>query len=508
MFLSRALSRAARAIRGHPRVAIAASVVMLLAAAGQGWRLMRAASLDRVGLSPIGAGQERAGGMEPLARPVSVVTFADGCMTSRCHASMSEPAVVHAPVSASACQSCHEPDAGNHTFPVRGAKGEMCTSCHETAQHRTFQHRAMSEEGCLACHNPHGTGSPNLLAGATLEKTCMKCHPRAEGSSVHAPYAGGRCDACHDPHGAENASLLPEGEGDESCAACHAATVRAVRAGPHGGGGASGGLAVETRASGLLRKHSCMACHRPHAGEYKGLLSEQPRVLCTSCHADVGGEVSGASVSHDAVLKGEQCVTCHDPHGSGLEHTLRDTQPRICLSCHNKPVKAADGRQVPDMSGVLLNAPVVHGAVREGECSACHHVHGGTNARMLGQLDPGLLTGGRDEGSFTMCFACHDPNLGRADAITRFRDGDTNLHASHLKPGGKARGCASCHAVHSGDLPRLIARSVNFEGSGWMMPLEFELTPEGGACASSCHELLAYSRRPGGVRRVKNEGAP
>ncbi|GMV27551.1 MAG: hypothetical protein AMXMBFR58_35820 [Phycisphaerae bacterium] len=517
MFPSTTISRARTLLKARPRAAAAA--MLLIAAVGTlaGFAVARGGDGEprlAVDLEPrvpesvmLSSGQPAP--PPPLPKPTTVVTFEQGCASARCHSTINEQLVVHIPASQMACQTCHLPDAGGHTFPLRGEKTALCTSCHTIASHRPYHHDTMTEDGCVSCHNPHGSSTPGLLRAATLQETCAACHPNAEGSSSHPPYATGRCDVCHDPHGGDNRPMLLTGEGQQACVSCHAAAVGAVNKGPHTGiPRPEKPHATPATGAELLRSKSCIACHPPHAGSHDGLLAKSTRELCAGCHATIGSVVSSARFTHDAVLKGHQCVTCHDPHGSGQEHSLRDAQPKLCLTCHDKPQKAHDGRQIQPMTSIA-DAKVVHGAIREGDCSSCHSVHGSENARLLGQLDPSLLADPHAAANYTLCFSCHDSSLARPGPTTMFRDGDTNLHELHLRPGEKsARGCASCHAVHASDLPRLIARSVNFEGSGWSMPMGFEVTPDGGRCDSACHEPLSYSRRPGGIRALKKEGAP
>ncbi len=93
-----------------------------------------------------------------------------------------------------------------------------------------------------------------------------------------------------------------------------------------------------------------------------------------------------------------------------------------------------------------------------------------------------------------------------APNATLFRDGAKNLHATHLQSAERSGGCSDCHSVHAGELPRLIVETVHYQGSEWATPMGFVLTDDGGGCAPGCHEPLAYSRMPGGVR-AKNAGA-
>ena len=182
---------------------------------------------------------------------------------------------------------------------------------------------------------------------------------------------------------------------------------------------------------------------------------------------------------------------------------LRADQPTLCLRCHAKPVVAADGRTIGAMGGGLAAAAMTHGPVAMGQCSQCHSVHGANHARLLKDVAGETLSEGVDARNYALCFSCHDKGLLAAltAAATQFRDGDTNLHRSHLAAGaGRSHGCAACHNAHGADGPKLIAQAVPYQGSTWLMPMGFEITPDGGSCSPGCHEAISYSRRPGGVK--------
>ncbi len=485
---SRAITRAVSAVRARPRVAVAALVGLLVAGAALGW-------FARC------AGRDAPPDVQPIARPVAgpperptrVVTFAEGCTTSGCHTDVTVAAAVHAPVAQSACDTCHAPDAGGHTYPLLRPKASLCSTCHDTGGHDQFQHKSLSDQACLACHDPHKGTTRALLAASTIRETCARCHPATEGHSQHTPYADGRCGECHDPHSADNRHLLLGGQGAALCNRCHTEVVHAVETSPHAHRTLEGG---------------CSACHAPHASDRPDLLHTQPRELCITCHADVAKAVSTAVVTHDPVLKDDQCVTCHDPHASDNPRMLRASQRQVCLSCHDKEIIATNGRKVAALAPSLATSPVVHGAITHGDCSACHSVHGGEHERLLRQINPGVLTGAYDAGNYALCFACHDKSVAETGTGTLFRDGGRNLHEVHLRAGEKSRGCASCHAVHSSDLPRLIATTVKYEGSEWAMPMKFVITPAGGSCAPGCHEPMAYSRESGGTNTPHNGGGP
>jgi predicted CXXCH cytochrome family protein len=439
----------------------------------------------------------------PAPRPDHVVEFSDGCVTAECHASMSgtysvpRTRTIHEPVAQHACEECHALDAGGHTYPLLRTGEALCSHCHQTGGLGPSQHKAIADEGCTACHDPHTSSGRFLLIADTVEQTCARCHPASGGDHRHWPYAMGQCDVCHEPHGAgppSDARALLRGWGvgtaraggaeggvDGHCRLCHAETVDAM----------AGSLYSHRDAEG-----SCLACHSAHAASWKGLQRSEPRLGCIGCHDDIALAIDGARVSHDAVLIGDQCASCHEPHASANAMMLRDDHAPVCMNCHSEQVATLDGRHIAAMAATLAASPLVHGPVAAGNCAACHSVHGGQHARLLKEIYPTVLVGGFDTRNYALCFSCHDQNLALVDTAeaTRFRDGDVNLHRVHLQAGDRSRSCAACHAVHSSNRPRLIADTVAYDGSPWMMPMGFVLTPDGGGCSPGCHEPLDYSR--------------
>lgn len=479
----KALAKAATLFRTKRRKAVVGiALLLLLATTAVAWRSLRPARRHAPPAAILPADNS------PAPRPTRVITFAEGCMTARCHTAVADAPVVHAPITAHACDTCHAPDAGSHKYPLARAKEKLCITCHDVGSSHLVQHKAMSEaDSCLLCHDPHASNTRALLA-RTPAKTdinaCDKCHPRDQGSVSHRAYAENRCEICHAPHGGDNPGLLLASSVANNCRVCHAATVRDVETKSH---------------SHRDLKGSCVACHSPHAAPFKGLLAAPPRESCVTCHADVGAAVDGATVSHDPVLKDEQCIRCHDPHGTNQPGMLRTSQADTCLSCHDKPLKSTEGRAIPSMAS-LADQPVIHGSAIHGQCSACHSVHGGNHAKLLREVNNTIPLGPYDARNYALCFSCHDSHLADSPARTQFRDDTRNLHQVHLRNGDKSRSCAACHAVHAGDQPRLIAKFANFEGSNWAMPIGFTLLPDGGRCGPGCHEPLSYSRKPGGIK--------
>lgn len=430
----------------------------------------------------------------PAPRPAEVVKFEQGCATAECHAAMRPGKARHPAVASAACGQCHEPDAGGHVYPFRGDGTSACTSCHVSKPHGRFDHGAMTDTGCTGCHSVHKDEARYLLAAGTIGATCATCHPIQRGAHDHVPYATGRCDLCHDPHGSNAPALLSGSGGPDHCRRCHAATVELTHTAPH---------------SHARVAEGCVACHAPHSAPADHLLRAEPRAMCVRCHEEVGREVAGATISHDAVLKGDQCGSCHEPHGSSSPSMLRADQTTVCLKCHAEPVRAADGRIIAAMHSVATT-PVVHGPVASGQCSACHTVHGGSHQKLLTGLNPKVPAMGFDLRNFALCFSCHDPALVLDDraGATLFRDGEENLHRSHMMSTKGGRSCAVCHVFHGGDSPRLMARSVAFEGSAWAMPINFRVTEDGGTCSPGCHEPLGYGRTRAINSQRRKDGVP
>ena len=476
MQANRQQSRPARRRVPTAAAVIAGLSVLVVVSAGV-WGFIRGRAGRSPRVEPVADGPVAA-----APKPTQPVSFEQGCVSAACHAGYLEADVVHAPVAAGACETCHSPDTGGHEYPV-AAPSAACSTCHDIGAGGVFRHAAMTEDGCLACHNPHVSDRRGLLKRPTIGAVCVGCHVETPGAVRHRPYDEGGCTLCHDVHGENDRLLLRGAVVSDDCALCHGVIAGIARNGLHGFGG------------------DCLTCHDGHAGGWPGLLVEDPESLCLRCHEDIGETIDSAVVTHPGARPGGRCVSCHDPHTSSADAMLRDNQAAVCLSCHGKPVEAADGRTIPDMTPLVESAEHRHGPVDHGRCSLCHSVHGSANPRLLRGKNPGLMLGGFDTRNYSLCFSCHDAALvteAESVAVTAFRNGSQNLHNVHVLNRGRARSCSACHVVHGGRLPRLMAESVPYEGSPWKMPLGFVLTVRGGRCAPGCHEPMSYDRGAGG----------
>jgi predicted CXXCH cytochrome family protein len=420
--------------------------------------------------------------MTPAPRPTGPLTPDAGCVTAECHATLSTARYVHGAVSPGDCTVCHEPDLGGHVYPLTRPGNEGCTFCHAVNGNRIHQHAAMDAPGCTACHQPHTSDTKFLLTAPTVELLCARCHVTERRTHPHGPFAAGECLACHRPHESNHEKLLRAGSGPDHCSMCHAETALALANAPF-----VHEPAVE----------ACTGCHDPHASEYGHALKQPIDETCFSCHEDLEQVVTGATAPHTAVFTADRCANCHDPHASGRPDLLRDRQDVLCLKCHGEPIQSAAGRTIPDMTPSLRERSFLHGPVRSGNCTACHNVHGASHSRLLRERFTDAFYASFDLRNYALCFECHESDLAtesRTTTLTDFRDGDVNLHFTHVNRERKGRSCRTCHAIHGSNLPKHVAETVPFEGSGWAMPIRFEKTDTGGSCAPGCHEPLSYNR--------------
>jgi predicted CXXCH cytochrome family protein len=148
------------------------------------------------------------------------------------------------------------------------------------------------------------------------------------------------------------------------------------------------------------------------------------------------------------------------------------------------------------MAALLAENPDHHGPIRDGNCTACHESHAGDKFRLLKESYPAEFYAPFDLDTFKLCFRCHISDLvlsKSGSGLTQFRDGDRNLHFLHVNR-AKGRTCRSCHEVHASKRPAHIREAVPFGTGEWMLPINFQKTPDGGSCMPGCHEARTYTR--------------
>ncbi len=418
-----------------------------------------------------------------LEKPTEPLPKDASCITPGCHITLVDAKHVHGPVAVADCQSCHGQDVGGHQYPLKRPGNQTCMFCHPVVGAREHEHEAISASGCVACHDPHRSDTNFLLAESSIELTCASCHDTPLKKHAHGPFAAGQCTVCHQPHEANASNLLRSGDQPEHCYGCHSEIDLRVGNSP---------FVHEPL------KEGCTACHDAHTSDFPFQLAAPITQSCLDCHEQMAKRVRDEPVSHDALFIADGCANCHDPHASADPNLLRDRADHLCLACHEDPVEASDGRTIVGMKPTL-NRRFLHGPVRAGDCAACHSVHGGQNARLLLEKFPDTFYASFELSSYALCFSCHSPDLVMTEntaELTGFRDGDTNLHYTHVHRDKKGRTCKTCHDIHGSDLPQHMASEVPFEGSRWSMPINFTKVQGGGSCAPGCHEPKTYRRGP------------
>ena len=144
----------------------------------------------------------------------NLLTQAPETLCFQCHdreekANQSTSGVFHRAVSG---LSHPAPFAHKPTGAACGAPlNSLCASCHEQGQQNLrVSHAPVSDTACDTCHAPHGSTQPSLLVEPQQE-LCLDCHetmrePLAR-LNLHAPAATNDCSGCHQPHGSNNRAI-------------------------------------------------------------------------------------------------------------------------------------------------------------------------------------------------------------------------------------------------------------------------------------------------------------
>lgn len=277
--------------------------------------------------------------------------------------------------------------------------------------------------------------------------------------------------------------------GNDACFTCHTDTAEAFKG---------------KKFTHQPAKDNCMACHDPHAGEYKFILkAEGSRDLCLGCHSGVREHIERVRVKHGGGIGGmetpRRCLECHDAHVADYPNLVTMQPMDLCLRCHDRELDTPTGR-IADMRTLLAENLIHHGPIKGRDCSACHDTHGSDNFRLLKKYYPPRFYAPFDLKNYEHCFECHEETLvldPKTTELTGFRNYDQNLHFLHVNR-AKGRTCRACHEVHATNNPMHIRDAVPF--GAWMLPINFTKTATGGTCLPGCHQQFGYDR----VKPVKN----
>ncbi len=406
------------------------------------------------------------------------------CTAGGCHATTMDHKVLHGPTAVAACSMCHEyADPAKHTFILKRQGRELCDFCHidKVGTEGPVVHDPVAKGQCLSCHNPHGADDRGLLRKAALSQLCADCHKETlKGSHMHTPAAEGKCTDCHSPHTASQPGLLSM-PGRELCLSCHSSVEYQIESSPFAH-------------APVLR--DCLECHTAHASDAPDQLKAAPRALCSSCHQQQELIATSATHRHSPVLNDRACLNCHTPHGGERAGLMPENTAALCLNCHKDPIMGPGGKiKVGGVPELAVKAFIPHGPVAEGDCAACHDVHGGDQAKLLTATYAKPFYQKFDVQAYALCFKCHSEKLAQSqttDTDTGFRDGTRSLHYLHVAKDAVGRSCRACHSVHASKTSCQIAESVRF--GEWQIPLNYTKTDDGGSCSPGCHKTATYDR--------------
>ena len=135
-----------------------------------------------------------------------------------------------------------------------------------------------------------------------------------------------------------------------------------------------------------------------------------------------------------------------------------------------------------NMKQLLAENPHQHGPVADKDCSACHNPHGGDNFRLLTKVYPAEFYSPYDPKLYALCFDCHEESMvkdPKTTTLTKFRNGDQNLHYVHVNKDERGRTCRACHEVHASKQAHQIRDAVPYGHTGYMLKVNFTQTPNG-----------------------------
>lgn len=358
--------------------------------------------------------------------------------------------------------------------------GKACSDCHKRVASSKVNCLLAKEDLCDFCHKVPAEGGLARLVKDS-EPLCFKCHKKDQfkGNFVHGPFAAGACITCHDPHGGDVPGML-RATGSQMCLGCH----------PY-----MNAQFTNARFRHQAAATGCLDCHSPHMSDQPHMLTSAVPGLCGKCHENIVKDQQTAAFKHSPVTEELACMNCHDPHAAQESSLLIADGLDVCLKCHDKAVKT-DKQEFADIKQMLTANPYPHGPIRNRDCSACHNPHSSPYFQLLTNQYPQGFYAPFFISNYELCFRCHDATLAteeRTTSKTEFRDGDRNLHFVHVNRTSHGRTCRSCHDIHAGANPKLIAATVPF--GNWKLPVKFEKTENGGSCTPGCHAVQKYDRQ-------------
>lgn len=416
-------------------------------------------------------------------------TASPQCLSANCHEAITREKYTHTPVQTAQCTACHQqvqsvhPSSSGNSFSLVADRKELCLKCHQQNTTASVIHPPYEEGDCLQCHNPHGSEFPGLakVDQTSQQELCFTCHDRAiiNKKMLHGPVGLGVCTFCHSPHSAENPALLRLPPQD-LCLGCHTEVAKGIAQSPY--------------VHSIVKEKGCLSCHAAHGSDFANLLPGRGREFCYGCHQETALVERRASVKHDGLyLENKECATCHRPHFSEYRALLPMPTMKLCLTCHGNNV-TLESYEPKNMEKEISGKEYLHEPVAEGECTGCHAPHGSSYPSILLGNYPTSMYAPFSKSQYDLCFRCHNQDLvDETGSSTSFRNGEINLHFTHVAIERKGRTCKACHAAHASDGPKLINRTGANFGS-WTMSINFTISETGGRCTPGCHREMSYDR--------------
>jgi predicted CXXCH cytochrome family protein len=309
---------------------------------------------------------------------------------AKCHGNMIAAGAVssHKVVVDGNCTFCHDPHAAKYAANLVKNGNELCVSCHKDIGEKVagdrFKHTPVRND-CLSCHNPHSSAKADSLLVSKVPSLCLNCHqadkPIFVKLHMNYPVKDARCDKCHDPHGSNKAAILYDN--------VH--------------------MPVENK--------MCNQCHNEPTSSEPLKLKAVGYEVCKSCHYDMVNDLFNKDRVHWPILDNRGCVNCHSPHAAKEKKLLIEPMVTLCGECHADTIQ----RQ--------KESPTKHPPINEGNCTACHFVHGADNKFLF-----------KAASVTNLCGTCHEWQKHSTHPIgTKYLDPrNPNLNVE----------CLSCHRSH------------------------------------------------------------
>jgi hypothetical protein len=304
--------------------------------------------------------------------PVGTATC-EQCHSTTNFSTFAGTVMIHAVVSGTACETCHEygmtwkTNTGVQLWtrpsPNHNAGKDCGTAgCHSSRDRHALRPGTASPAGAAAVRTgtPTMAGTVAAAPGATVPAAAARPAAAAVGAG-HPPLTGAACVSCHSAGaglGKPPGHLLTT----EACQACHSSLAW---------------LPV-IRVDHLHMRGSCVSCHDGLRAQRKPVMHIASGPQCESCHTTNGW--TPARFEHSAAAPGS-CRGCHDAvHASGMPvaHILTHES---CDTCHGtlswKPARMDHARVAGVACASCHNRisatgkPVTHIATPQ-DCAACH----------------------------------------------------------------------------------------------------------------------------------------